>query len=1727
MPARGLVRLIAETRSLLMFLIVIGLFAAQANAGALVPAPNWTNELFQAEAWNGVAVDSAGDINRDGFDDVIVGAKYYDSPSTSAGLARVFYGSATGLSSTPAWGVSGPGGTGAEFGTAVAGAGDVNGDGFADVLVSALGEDLTCCYNYQGAVYLYLGTATGLSTSAARSYGPGGQGFIYFGQQLTALGDVNRDGFADFAVGSKGYSNGQSSEGAVFIYYGAATPPSAPSLIIEGNASNAGLGWVGRAGDVNGDTYPDVIVRGGNRVQIHYGSAAGLSATASWTADPSAIEIQNFSPVAGAGDVNNDGYDDILVSDFVSATSLGRVHLYLGSASGPATTPAMTFVSPLPAVGYGNGIAGIGDVDGDGYDDVVIAANGWSNGQSGEGRAFLHRGGPSGLSPTYAWTAESNSAGGNLGVVARAGDINHDGLADVILGAPQYANHGATFAYFGTSASCTPPAAPPTLAVTATANGELTLNWTTVGAAHHYIIYRALAACGAGTYTRLTETETNIGTYVDRTALPGGLYSYIVTAATAANTCESAPSPCDDETVTGTCTAKPVFAGLQSVTQTDCGLVLSWTPATSGCPVAGNIRYHVYRDTSSTFTPSSFNRIASCVSGSSFTAQMGIGGDYFIVRAEENGCAAANEETNLVRKSGTTLLSYFDNLENPRTTTKDAYWATTGPVTRTNCKAYSGTYAYRFAGGGFCNSYNAFEEGTLVLGGNGSFDPNINGFRIPQAWNNVTLTFRNYYDTVAGRDGALLQYSTMSASGPWDNVPSSPAAGIPYITIGGYNGTILGGTVPAWTGTNSSFGGVTVNLDALAGQKVWFRWMWKTGGSSSANWGYYVDDVQITGVSTTLQSVNIATPGPTTFCTSGGGSVVTATPNGGGPPWVYDWGYRTTPGGPVTTVSSFHQKTHTLWGSQFPDAGTYYVVAMVTPYCGNTTISNELPVTITASPATPAITASGPTTFCEGSSVTLTAPSGYSYLWSPGGATTQSIVVTQSGSYTVRVSSGSGCEATSAPTVVTVNPNPTVDINVMQIYDGGSGAIAAQNGDSYEICGNPTIRLVPTVLDAANGYHWSTGATTAVLDVTTSGTYALTMTDASGCTATSSVTLNFTAYPAKPAITASATELCPTGGSVTLTAPDAANWLWSTGETTRSIVVTQPGSYTVRVRDGLCESPDSDPVVITHRSVTISADGPLTFCHPNSRVLTASPASSYQWSTGATSQSIVVWDAGTYSVTATFADGCAVTSAPVELRKITASITSDRTAVCPGGSIQFNSTVAGGIDFTYQWYDQTYQPIPGATSPQLTFAPSQSGFVYLKVTDSAAACETNSNAILVTVEPPLDAAITAPASVCASGGGTASVADAGPNAIYQWSITNGTIQPSGRTAWFAPSGTDAMTISVTVSNPGCSATSTANIAVTPLPTAAISASGPMTFCEDGSVTLSAPAGYSYVWNTGATTQSIVVTTSGSYGVTVTDGAGCSATSAPANVNVNALPAVPAVTPSGATTFCEGGSVTLSAPNGYTYQWSNGATTQSINVTTSGNYSVTITNANGCSTTSTATTVTVNALPAVPAISANGPTALCPGSTVRLSAPAGYVSYLWSNGSTAAFIDVTNASAGTFTVTVTNAAGCSRTSAPVSVTNHAATAITAQPQNVTMPRNTTRTLSVGASGTATLQYQWYDGLSGDTSKPVGTNSSTLTVGPFSKKGTYRRWVRVWSSTCPSSAVNSQTATITVN
>jgi gliding motility-associated-like protein len=237
------------------------------------------------------------------------------------------------------------------------------------------------------------------------------------------------------------------------------------------------------------------------------------------------------------------------------------------------------------------------------------------------------------------------------------------------------------------------------------------------------------------------------------------------------------------------------------------------------------------------------------------------------------------------------------------------------------------------------------------------------------------------------------------------------------------------------------------------------------------------------------------------------------------------------------------------------------------------------------------------------------------------------------------------------------------------------------------------------------------------------------------------------------------------------------------------------------------------------------------------------------------------------------------------------------------------------------------------------------------------------------------------------------------------------------------------TVQVTYSA-GCFATSAATVVtVNPLPTPTITAGGPTTFCQGGSVTLTASAGSSYLWSTGATTQAITVSTAGNYNVRVTNANGCFATSANTTVTVNALPTA-TITAGGATTFCQGGSVVLTSNAGSSYLWSNNATTQSITANTSGNYTVTVTNANGCSTTSAVRTVTVNPLPVLTVTAT--PTSVSRGFNTQLNVTGSNLgTFAWTPTANLSSTTIANPiarvmSTTTYTVTVASSAGCTAT-----------------------------------------------------------------------------------------------------
>jgi hypothetical protein len=461
---QGLVAKDASARELASRMIVTsaGLAVLVEDEGALYPitvdpvlgGPVWTAESDQAHAFFGVSVSGAGDVNGDGFDDVLVGAYLYDNGQQNEGRSYLYLGSAGGPSLAPDW-TAESNQAEAEFGVSVSGAGDVNGDGFDDVVVGAMLFDNGEID--EGRSFLYLGSPGGLSLAPDWT-AESNQASALFGASVSGAGDVNGDGFDDLVVGSHTFHNGQTDEGRAFLYLGSAVGPSlAPDWTAESDQVEAQFGLsVSGVGDVNGDGFDDVVVgaflfdngqTNEGRSFLYLGSAGGLSLAASWTAESDQADAWFGRRVSGAGDVNGDGFDDVVVGAYVfdnGQTNEGRSFLYLGSAGGLSLAPDWTAESDQPFAFFGHGVAGAGDVNGDGFDDVVVGAPDLDDDKTDEGRSFLYLGSAGGLSLTPDWTAEGDRTNAEFGTsVSGAGDVNGDGLDDVIVGAEAF-HHGET-----------------------------------------------------------------------------------------------------------------------------------------------------------------------------------------------------------------------------------------------------------------------------------------------------------------------------------------------------------------------------------------------------------------------------------------------------------------------------------------------------------------------------------------------------------------------------------------------------------------------------------------------------------------------------------------------------------------------------------------------------------------------------------------------------------------------------------------------------------------------------------------------------------------------------------------------------------------------------------------------------------------------------------------------------------------------------------------------------------------------------------------------------------------------------------------------------------------------------------------------------------------------------------------------------------------------------------
>ncbi len=694
----------------------------------------------------------------------------------------------------------------------------------------------------------------------------------------------------------------------------------------------------------------------------------------------------------------------------------------------------------------------------------------------------------------------------------------------------------------------------------------------------------------------------------------------------------------------------------------------------------------------------------------------------------------------------------------------------------------------------------------------------------------------------------------------------------------------------------------------------------------------------------------------------------------------------------------------------------------------------------------------------------------YTYSWS-NGATTANLSNVAAGNYTLTIT-----DAASKKLVL--------HTKVLQPQ-----ALLAQATASPTSCGNNNGSLTLAVSGgtAPYTYSWSNGATTKDISSLAPGTYAVTITDANKCTVTSSYTiqgsgaLQLSLSGGNSGCTASAITAAVSGG----TAPYS--YSWSNGATTTSITPATAGTYTLTVTDAAgCSTTASTTTSATSAPLVISYEYSRPSCASGRdawidiNVSGGSGSYTYRWSNGSTTEDLQNITSGSYTVTVTDNGGCSAT-ASISV-PLTASISLVATEIiqadCMGNPGGLTVTASNGTaPYTYTWAH-------GATGESLEGL--EPGYYTVTVTDGLGC--TNSRTFQIK-EPNYP-------QVRISGGscGTSSLTAVGSGGTapytYEWS-TGATTGSIGAEAG------EYYTVIITDQN-GC--TASADIQVDRIGStinATTTVTQPVCFgFTNGSVDLSVSGGtgsYTYKWSNGATTEDLSNVGAGTYTVVITDESGCSKTvtatiSNPAAITVTATEIIQA--------NCHGlGGISVVAQNGtapYTYSWNHGAAGNSLEDLQAGQYTVTVTDAKGCSTQRTFIIREEQA----PAVSITN-TGNC--TTQQLSAQVygatGPYTYLWSTGQTTA--SVTPTVSGSYNVVVTDNNGCSAVAYTEVTLGESALVLHAAVDQVSCAgaADASATISV-SGGSAPYTYDWSNGLS-------SASASNLAAGVYSVRVTDSR------------------------
>lgn len=811
---------------------------------------------------------------------------------------------------------------------------------------------------------------------------------------------------------------------------------------------------------------------------------------------------------------------------------------------------------------------------------------------------------------------------------------------------------------------------------------------------------------------------------------------------------------------------------------------------------------------------------------------------------------------------------------------------------------------------------------------------------------------------------------------------------------------------------------------------------------------------------------NLSTSTTPAVCGQPNGSA-TVNASGGSAPYTYVW----TGGGNSATISNRPIGTYTVTVTDFFGCSATASATIV-----NSTIAVNITGVVTAN--TSCSTPNGAV------DITVTPTATYTYTWS-NTAGTQDISGLAPATYTVTASAGVGCTASASFVVPnnTVNPVPSPVVTA-------------------SICGlsNGAIDLSVSSGTSPYGYLWSNTANSQDLNNILAGVYTVTITDANGCTAVSTSTVpNNASTFSLSGITTALTNCVSANGAIDLTVTPAGayTYQWSNTATTQDIANLPAGTYTVSVTEqGDCVASatfivaDSLSFPVLNQSITPELCGLIDGAIDLSVSGGASPFT-YSWASSQTTEDLSGIPAGDYAVTVTGANGCTGTAAAtVPASAINFSIAgtpaANTSCIAGNGAVNISLTPAvpgAGPGYSFLWSNMA------ATEDLVSLAPG----AYTVTVSAGGTCTGTASYNVANNALPPNISENVGAALCGQSSGFVNLTISGGMSPYgfQWSNMATSEDLNGLVS-------GAYTVTVTGAN-GCSATETFNVqenTVTPtisgIPT-------PNTSCvtSNGSINISVSPTtltYTYAWSGLQTTPNISGLAPGVYTVTVNGGGACTNT---ATFTVDNNVPAPQVTGAISPALCgqSSGSIDLTTSGGvspYAFQWSNTGTIEDLGGIPSGTYTVTVTGANGCSNTATYVVPENSLTPMITPSATPVTSCVVPNGAISLSVSPATLNYTYAWSGSQTTPNITDLSAGAYTVTVYGGGACTATATVVVGSNIPAPQVSEVIAAATCGQSSGSINLTTSGGTSPYAFNWSNNTSAEDLANVPSGTYTVTV-----------------------------------